>query len=119
MAPVRCPRRPLRRRRRRRRRTVTTWLLDGDEALPLQALEHRERRRQWFTALAVMPTPVRNRYLDEGGQKLGRRLSVVRFHHCTCSLHRRQRDVGHFRRTIDGTSRDVNEDRGRSARTRD
>ena len=47
--------------------------LDGHEALPLQALEHRKRRRQWFTVLAVMPAPVRDRYLDEGGQKLGRR----------------------------------------------
>jgi len=53
--------------RRRRRRTVTGWLLDGDEALPLQALEHRERRRQRFIALAVVPAPVRDRYLDEGG----------------------------------------------------
>ena len=47
-------------------------LLDGDEALPLQALENRKRRRQWFTALAVMPAPVRDRYLDEGGRELGR-----------------------------------------------
>ena len=32
-------------------------LLDGDEALPLQAFEYSERRRQQFTALAVVPTP--------------------------------------------------------------
>src|SRR5262249_30423341 len=57
----------------RRRRTATGWLLDGHETFPLQALEHRERRRQWFTVLAVMPAPVRDRYLDEGGQELGRR----------------------------------------------
>src|SRR5262249_14853793 len=55
-------------------------LVDGDETLPLQALEHRERRRQWFTALAVMPAPVRDRHLDEGGQELARRPSVTRFH---------------------------------------
>ena len=53
--------------------------LDGHEALPLQALEHRERRRQRFTALAVMPASVRDRDLDEGGQELGRCLSVTRF----------------------------------------
>jgi len=47
-------------------------LFDGDEALPLQALEHRKRRRQWLAALAAMPAPVRDRYLDEGGQELGR-----------------------------------------------
>src|SRR5262249_14286267 len=47
----------------RRRRTATDWRLDGDEALPLQALEHRKRRRQWFAALAVMLAPVRDRYL--------------------------------------------------------
>ena len=29
-------------------------LLDGDEALPLQALENRERRRQQFTAFAIV-----------------------------------------------------------------
>src|SRR5262245_65276267 len=63
-----------------RRRTATGRLLDGDEALPLQALEHRKRRRQWLTALAVMPTPVRDRRLDNGDQELGRRLSVTRFH---------------------------------------
>ena len=55
-------------------------LLDGDEALPLQALENRKRRRQWFTALAVMPAPVRDRRLDEGGQELGRRPFVARRH---------------------------------------
>src|SRR5215831_15729307 len=48
----------------RRRRPATGWLLNGHEALPLQALEHRKRRRQWFAALAVMPAPVRDRYLD-------------------------------------------------------
>ena len=58
------------------------WLLDGDEALPLQALEHRKRRRQWFTALAAMPAPVCDRHLDEGGQELGRRLFVIRCLHC-------------------------------------
>ena len=42
-------------------------ILDSHEALPLQTLEDRERRRQWFTALAVMPAPVRDRDLDEGG----------------------------------------------------
>ena len=63
----------------RRRRTVTGWLLDSDKAFPLQALEDRKRRRQWFTALTVVPAPVRDRYLDEGGQELGRRLSVTRF----------------------------------------
>src|SRR5215831_19145268 len=55
--------------RRRRRRTATGWRLDGDEALPLQALEHRKRRRQWFTALAVVPAPVRDRRLDGGDQE--------------------------------------------------
>jgi len=35
--------------RRRRHRTVTGWILDGHEALAVQALEDRERRRQWFT----------------------------------------------------------------------
>jgi len=43
------------------------WLLDGHETLALQALEHRERRDQWFTARAEVPTPVGNRHLDEGG----------------------------------------------------
>src|SRR5215831_14504286 len=66
--------------RRRRRRTATGWLLDGHEALPLQALEHREHRRQWFPARAVMPAPVRDRDLDEGGQELGRRPLVTRLH---------------------------------------
>jgi len=68
--------------RRRRCRTATGWLLDGHEALPLQALEHRERRRQWFTALAVMPAPVRDRYLHESGQELGRCPSTTRRLHC-------------------------------------
>src|SRR5262249_41736225 len=54
--------------------------LDGHEALPLQALEYRERRRQWLTALAVMPAPVRDRRLDDGDQELGRLPSVTRFH---------------------------------------
>jgi hypothetical protein len=38
----------------------------GDEVVE-PGLEHRERRRQWFTALAVVPAPVGDRYLDEGG----------------------------------------------------
>src|SRR5215831_1041602 len=62
------------------RQALGPRLLDGHETFPLQALEHRKRRRQWFAALAVMPAPVRDRYLDEGGQELGRRLSVTRFH---------------------------------------
>jgi len=56
------------------------WLLDGHEAFPLQALEHRERRRQQFTLLAVVPTPTCDRRLDGGDQELGRRPSVTRFH---------------------------------------
>src|SRR6516164_9250731 len=56
------------------------WLLDGHEAFPLQALEHRERRRQQFTLLAVVPTPTCDRRLDGGAQELGRRPSVTRFH---------------------------------------
>src|SRR6516164_5723928 len=32
--------------------------LDGDEALPLQAFEYSERRRQQFTALAVVPRAI-------------------------------------------------------------
>src|SRR6516164_5009909 len=56
------------------------WLLDGDEALPLQALEHRQRRRQQFTLLAVVPTLTCDRRLDGGDQELGRRPSVTRFH---------------------------------------
>jgi hypothetical protein len=46
----------------------------------LQALEHRERRRQQFTLLAVVPTPTCDRRLDGGDQELGRRPSVTRFH---------------------------------------
>src|SRR5215472_11638876 len=53
---------------------------DGHEAFPLQALEHRERRRQQFTLLAVVPTPTCDRRLDGGDQELGRRPSVTRFH---------------------------------------
>ena len=53
--------------------------LDGHKALPPQALKHRKRRRQRFTAPAVMPASVRDRDLDEGGQELGRCLSVTRF----------------------------------------
>jgi hypothetical protein len=56
------------------------WLLDGREASPLQALEHRERRRQQFTLLAVVPTPTCDRRLDGGDQEPGRRPSVTRFH---------------------------------------
>ena len=56
------------------------WLLDGHEAFPLQALEHRERRRLQFTLLAVVPTPTCDRRLDGGDQELGRRPSVTRFH---------------------------------------
>src|SRR5215813_13483917 len=56
------------------------WLLDGHEAFPLQALEHRERRRQQFTLLAVVPTPTCDRRLDGGDQELVRRPSVTRFH---------------------------------------
>src|SRR5215831_2527554 len=62
------------------RQALGPRLLDGHETFPLQALEHRKRRRQWLTALAVMPTPVRDRRLDNGDQELGRRLSVTRFH---------------------------------------
>src|SRR6516225_6811960 len=56
------------------------WLLDGHEAFPLQALEHRDRRRQQFTLLPVVPTPTCDRRLDGGDQELGRRPSVTRFH---------------------------------------
>jgi hypothetical protein len=73
-------------------------LLDGHEAFALQALEHRERRRQQFTALAVVPTPARDRRLDGGNQERGRCLSVTRLHCHARSLCRRRRDVGHFRR---------------------
>src|SRR5262249_52068387 len=55
-------------------------LLDGDEAVPLQALEDRARRRQQFTALTIVLTPARDRRLDNGDQELGRRPSVTRFH---------------------------------------
>jgi hypothetical protein len=58
-------------------------LLDGDEALPLQAFEYGERRRQQFTALAVVPTPACDRRLDGDDQELGRH----RFH-CHGSLSR-------------------------------
>src|SRR5262249_11937778 len=54
--------------------------LDSDEALPLQAFEHRKRRRQWFAALAVVPASVRDRYLDEGDQEFGRRPLITRLH---------------------------------------
>src|SRR5215831_10545328 len=75
--------------------------LDGAEALPLQALEHRKRRRRLLTTLAIMPAPVRDRYLDEGDQKLGRRPSVIRFHHRARSLCRRRRGIS----TLAGTPR--------------
>jgi len=52
----------------RRRQAARDWLLAGDEALTLHALEHRERRRQWFAAPAVVPAAVRDRDLHEGGQ---------------------------------------------------
>src|SRR6516164_7885000 len=55
-------------------------ILDGHETFPPQALEDRERRRQQLPAFAVVPTPVRDRYFDEGGQELGRRLFVARPH---------------------------------------
>src|SRR5262252_8601109 len=55
-------------------------LLDSDEALPLQAFEHSERRRQQFAALAVVPTPACDRRLDDGDQELGCCPSVTRFH---------------------------------------
>jgi hypothetical protein len=51
----------------RARASTDNRLLDGDEALTPQALEDRKRRRQQFTVLAVVPAPVRDRYLDEGG----------------------------------------------------
>ena len=57
-------------------------ILDGHEALPPQALEDRERRCQQLPAFAVVPAPVHDRYLDEGSQELGRRLSVIRRLHC-------------------------------------
>jgi len=62
-------------------------LLDGDEALPLQAFEYSERRRQQFTALAVVPTPACDRRLDGDDQELGRHPFVTRFH-CHGSLSR-------------------------------
>ena len=62
-------------------------LLDGDEALPLQAFEYSERRRQQFTALAVVPTPACDRRLDGDVQELGRHPFVTRFH-CHGSLSR-------------------------------
>ena len=55
-------------------------LLDGHEALPLQALEHSERRGQQLTLLAVMSPPARDRRFDGGDQELGRRPFVTRFH---------------------------------------
>src|SRR5262245_46870236 len=55
-------------------------LLDDDEALPLQALEHRKRRRQQFAALVVVPTAARDRRFDGDDQERGRRPSVTRFH---------------------------------------
>src|SRR5262249_18776125 len=54
--------------------------LDGDEALPLQAFEYSERRRQQFTALAVVPTPACDRRLDGDDQELGRHPFVTRLH---------------------------------------
>src|SRR5262249_52062547 len=54
--------------------------LDGDEALPLQALEDRARRRQQFTALTIVLTPACDRRLDGDDQERGRRPSVTRFH---------------------------------------
>ena len=62
-------------------------LLDSDEALPLQAFEYSERRRQQFTALAVVPTPAYDRRLDGDDQELGRHPFVIRFH-CHGSLSR-------------------------------
>src|SRR5215831_7690712 len=62
------------------------WLLDGHEAFPLQALEHRERRRQQFTLLAVVPTPTCDRRLDGGDQELGRRPAITRLDCHTRSL---------------------------------
>jgi hypothetical protein len=58
---------------------LASGLLDGNEALPLQAFEHRQHRHQWFATLTVMPAPVRDRYLNEGSQELSRRGSVIRF----------------------------------------
>src|SRR6516162_6932792 len=55
-------------------------LLDGDEALPVQAFEYGERRRQQFTALAVVPTPACDRRLDGDDQELGRHPFVTRLH---------------------------------------
>ena len=63
-------------------------LLDGDEALPLQAFEYGERRRQQITALAVVPTPACDRRLDGDDQELGCHPFVTRFH-CHSSLSRR------------------------------
>ena len=54
--------------------------LDDDEALPLQAFEYSERRRQQFTALAVVPTPACDRRLDGDDQELGRHPFVTRLH---------------------------------------
>ena len=65
-------------------------LLDGDEALPLQAFEYSERRRQQFTALAVVPTPACDRRLDGDDQELGRHSFVTRFY-CHGSLSRARR----------------------------
>src|SRR5215472_8861100 len=58
-------------------------LLDGDEALPLQALKDRKRRRQWFTAPAVIPAPVRDRYSTRATRSSAvARLSLVVFIAC-------------------------------------
>jgi len=62
--------------------------LDGDEALPLQAFEYSERRRQQFTALAVVPTPACDRRLDGDDQELGRHPFVTRLHCHARSLRR-------------------------------
>jgi len=62
--------------------------LDGDEALPLQAFEYSERRRQQFTTLAIVPTPACDRRLDGDDQELGRHPFVTRLHCHARSLRR-------------------------------
>ena len=80
-------------------------LLDGDEALPLQALKDRECRRQQLTAFAVVSAATCDRRLDGDDQELGRHPFVIRLHCHARSLRRRQRDVGHFRRAVDDAPR--------------